>query len=205
MRESALRPCLDGQQQSLFVKFSELLGLRTETRPDRDHEVGMFLMDVLDHLFAIRELLREEVHRVPQVVATPVLPVLDDAVEGDLQLTILINDTFRFAGCLITLLRLPVTIGPERKHRHVTRQVAHLCNDAICTAAIHEVIVDALAGLRVKGHAVGIVLKQRRGVVLPIESPALDALEHVLEVLEVRLFHTLFLSTTIHLSVLDST
>ena len=50
MRESALRPCLDRQQKTFFIEFTELLCLRAETGPDGNHEMGMLGMDVLNQL-----------------------------------------------------------------------------------------------------------------------------------------------------------
>ena len=103
MRYTALRPRLDRQQQPFFVQLAELLGLRTEAGPDRNHEVGVLPVYVLNQLLAGRKVLRQEVHRVPQVVRTPVLPVLDDTVQWHLQLTIFVDDALRFLGTLIAL------------------------------------------------------------------------------------------------------
>ena len=55
--------------------------------------MGMFLVYLVDHLLSVGILLRQEVHRVPQIVGTPILPVLDDTIEGHLQLTVLVKDT----------------------------------------------------------------------------------------------------------------
>ena len=161
MRESALWPCLDRQQKAFLIEFAELLCLRAETCPDGNHKMGMLGMDVLNQLRASGKVLREEIHSVPQIVGSPVLPVLDDAVEGHLQGTVLINDALRFRSTLIAFLRLPETVGPEGEHRHIAREVTHLGDDPIGRAAVHEVIVDAIACLRCKGHTIGIVIKLR--------------------------------------------
>ena len=147
MRDTALRPRLERHQQSLGIQFPELLGLRTEAGPDRYHEVGMLLVHVLNHLLAIRKVLREEVHRVPQIVRAPVLPVLDDTIEGHLQSTILVDNALRLTSSLITLLRLPIAVSPQGEHRHITCQLAHQGNITVGTSAIHKVVVHALAGL----------------------------------------------------------
>ena len=81
--------------------------------------------------------------------------------------------------------------------------MTHQGDDAIGRAAIHEVVVDGLTSLRGERHAVGIVVKLSGGVVIPVESPTLDALDHILEVLEVRLFHAFVLAAAVHLTVLD--
>ena len=81
--------------------------------------------------------------------------------------------------------------------------MTHLGDDPIGRAAVHEVIVDAIACLRGEGHTIGIVIKLRGWIVLPVETPALHGLQDILEILEIWLFHTLVLATTVHLTVLD--
>ena len=163
----------------------------------------MFLMHIINHLFAVTEVLRKEVHRIPQVIRAPILPVLDDTVEGYIQLAVLVNNTLGLAGGLIAFLRLPIAVGPQGEHRHVAREIAHLGNHTVSRAAKHEIIVDPLAYFGIKGHTLGIVLKERRRIVFPIEAPALDALQYILEILQVRLFHTFLLTATVHLAVLN--
>ena len=68
MRDTALGPGLERHQQSLGFEFTELLGHGTKTGPNRNHEVGILLMHILNHLLAIGKVLGQEVHRVPQVV-----------------------------------------------------------------------------------------------------------------------------------------
>ena len=203
MRETTLRPCLDRQQETLLIKFTELLSLGSETCPDRDHEVSMLIVDILYHLRSLGKVFCQEVHSIPQIVGTPILPVLYDTVERHLQLTILIHYALRLSSSLISLLRLPEAVRPQREHRHVAREMAHLCNHSVGRAAIHEIVVDTLPCLRVEGHAVGIVFEESRRVVLPIYAPALYRLHNALEVLEVRLLHTLLLTATVHLAVLN--
>ena len=72
------------EEQSFLIELAVGFGLRSETRPDGDHEVGVLLMNVVDHLLSVGIFLCEEVHCVPQIVGTPVLPVLDDTVERHL-------------------------------------------------------------------------------------------------------------------------
>ena len=57
MRQATLRPGLERQQQVLLRQFTVLLGLWTETRPDANHEVGMLLVYVLNHLWTINKIL----------------------------------------------------------------------------------------------------------------------------------------------------
>ena len=147
MRDTALWPCLDGQQQAFGIQLAELLCHGAEACPDTDHKVGMLLVYVLNQLLAVGKILRQEVHGVPQVVGAPVLPVLDNTIQGHLQFAVLINNALGFGSGLVTLLRLPETIGPQWKHGHIATQMAHLCNHAIGRTTIHKVIVDHVACL----------------------------------------------------------
>ena len=65
MRDTTLRPCFDGKQQTFLIQFAELLRLRTETCPNRNHEMSMLLVYVLYHLFAIAKVFGKEVHGIP--------------------------------------------------------------------------------------------------------------------------------------------
>ena len=185
MRESALRPGLYGKQKALLVEFAELLRHGSEAGPDGDHEVGVLLMNIVDELLAAGEVLAREVHRVPHIVASPVLPVLDDAVERHFESAILVNDALRLGCSLVAFFRLPEAEGPHWEHRHIACQVANLRDNSVGTPAIHEVVVDAFACFRVEGHAVEVVLEEGGSVVVPIDAPAFDALQDILEVLQV--------------------
>ena len=121
--------------------------------------MGVLLMYVLDELRTFLEILREEIHRIPKIVASPVLPVLYDTIQRHLQLAIFIHDTLCFCSCLVTFLRLPESVGPEGEHRYVATQMTHLGDHPVSIATIHEVVIYALANLGVEGHAVSIILK----------------------------------------------
>ena len=56
MRDTTLRPRLEGHEQTFLVELTELTGLRTEACPYRDHEVRMFLVYVLDELRTVGEV-----------------------------------------------------------------------------------------------------------------------------------------------------
>ena len=104
MRDTALWPCLERHQQPFLVQFTELLCLRSKAGPDRDHEVGVLGVHILDELRTCSKVFRQEVHGVPQIVRTPILPVLNDTIQRHLQSTILVHNALRLSSCLITLL-----------------------------------------------------------------------------------------------------
>ena len=163
----------------------------------------MLLVHVLYHLLAVGKILSQEVHGIPQVVRAPVLPVLDNTIQWHLQLAVLINNALGFGSALIALFRLPETICPQWEHRYIATQEAHLCNHTIGRTTIHKVIVDHITSLRGKRHAACIIVELGGGVVIPIQAPTLDALDHVLEVLQIALLHAFVLATTVHLAVLN--
>ena len=203
-RQSALRPCLEVIEQPQGVELPVLLGLGTEACPNRNHEVSMLTVYLVNHLLAVEEVIVQELHCVPRIVRAPILPVLDNAVEGHLRLTVLVEHGKQLTRCLITLLRLPVAVGPEGEHRHLSGERAHLGNVAIGRATQHEIVVHSIAHLRRKrhSHALGRLVVDSTGVVVPVDGPAADALEHVLEVLQVRLLHVYMLAAMRQLTVL---
>ena len=66
---------------TLGSKFAVRLGHRAERSPDGDEQVGILGVDFVNHRLWIREALIEELHRIPEIVVAPVLPVLDHTVD----------------------------------------------------------------------------------------------------------------------------
>ena len=118
--ESTLRPCLKVKKQILFLEFLISLGHGTETGPDAYHKVGTQFMNLINHLTTIGKLLRKEIHCIPQIIGAPILPVLDDSIQRNTQLSVLLHNAQCLIGTLITFLTLPVTVGPQGEHRHIT-------------------------------------------------------------------------------------
>ena len=148
-------------------------------------------MDFFHHLAAVAERLVQKVHGVPKVIVTPVLPVLHNTVERHAVVAVPLHHLQQFLAGLVALTALPVAEGPERKHRHLARQLAHLRVHTVGRAAQHEIIVDGVAHLGREGHAIGAVAEVGARVVVPVHSPALEALHHILEVFQVALLHVL--------------
>ena len=96
VRDTALRPCINRQQEVLLGQFAILKCVRTETGPDGNHDVCVLLVHPVNHLLAVGKLLGEEVHGIPQIVAAPVLPVLDDSVERHLKATMHVHHLQEF-------------------------------------------------------------------------------------------------------------
>ena len=197
------RPRLEVVEQPLGSQFAVGLRGRSEGRPDGDGHVRVHPMHVVEHLLWIRELRIGEVHRVPQVIVPPILPILDDAVEGHTQLTVLAHHADHFGLALVAFLALPITIRPQGEHGHLARQVAHLRHHAVGIPAVHHVIVHAVAHVRTEGSTVRVIHEKRRGIVVPIQAVAFRGLEERTHVFRVALNHVLPHAALRHLPVLQ--
>ena len=165
--------------------------------------MGVQPVHLVEHPLRVGELRVGEVHGIPQIVVSPVLPVLDDAVQGYTQFAVFADDADRLVLTLVAFLALPVTVGPQREHRRLTRQRAHPCHHAVGIAAVEEIVVGAESHLRVEGGRLAVVGEGRRGVVVPVEPVALDGLEEGAEVLHIALDEVFLLVALAHLAVLQ--
>src|SRR5690606_19193422 len=102
-------------------------------------------VDLIDHALAIGEVVTQKLHSIPQVVVSPVLPVLNYSVKRHSQFTVFLNNTNCFKLALVPFLALKKTITPQWKHGNLTCKVSHFCNNAIGIATDHKVIVYALS------------------------------------------------------------
>ena len=133
--------------------------MRTETCPDTDHEVCILAMYFLDHSFSTMIGFGQEVHGIPKVVATPILPVLDDTIQRHIVGTVPIHHFEQFLRSLIAFAALPIAECPQREHGHFTTECTHLSVDTVGRASPHEVIIDGIAYFGREFHAIGIVNK----------------------------------------------
>ena len=142
-------------------------------------------MHGLYHPFRVGEVVAGEFHRVPERIPAPILPVLDNAVHRDAALAVFLQDVHGFPLRLVTLLRLPITVGPSRKHRHVARNLAETGNRTVDRTAIHEVVVHRVSDLALESEAVCIVTHLHGGGVVPEQAVALDADERCKSVADI--------------------
>ena len=108
----------------------------------------MHAMDFIHHLLGIWKIRVQKLHGVPMEVVAPILPVLNNAVQRNFQLAVLFDNTNYFVLAFIAFSALPVTVSPQRQHRHLPRQVPHLSNHPISITAVHKIIIDAIADIR---------------------------------------------------------
>ena len=199
--QARLRPCVEMEQQLLVGKFLVGLGVGAKGGPDAQFQVGSLAVHLVNHALGVTEVGVDELHGIPVVVAAPVLPVLDDAVEGHTRLPVGAEHLQQFVLRLVAFAALVEAVGPQRQHGHLARQVAHLADDTICIAAIHEIVVHALSHLAFQCKHL-VVADHGGGVVVPVHAVALDALEEMGIVLQIGLLHLAVLAAQVHLSVL---
>ena len=164
------QPVLGGALQGLRVEEAPLLhraevqGGGVELRPDRDHEPGReALVDLADPSRRIGEPLGVELVR-PPLVLPPVLPVLDDGVQGDPPPPEFGEGVEALLRRLVALAALPQAEGPARHDRSPPRELAIARDHGIEVGAVDEVVVDAVADL---GPERGVGAPRRR---LPLEA-----------------------------------
>ena len=103
---------------TFLLELLKALGFGTEGCPDGDAHVGILLVNLVNHLLGAVEVGVEELHGVPVVVAAPVLPVLNDAIERNLQVTILVHHLEQFLLRLVAFAALMETVCPQGHHGH---------------------------------------------------------------------------------------
>ncbi len=169
--------------------------------------MGVLPMHLVDHLLRVGEVGIEKLHRVPQVVVAPILPVLNDSVEGNPELAVPVHHGEQLGAALVPLAALVETIGPQGQHGHLATEMAHAAYHAIGVATVDEIVVGPVAHLTLEHH---VTLTARLGgdklcgrVVIPIDAIALDALEEMGIVFQVALHHEPVLAALRHLAVLQ--
>ena len=171
--------------------------------------MGILLVNLIDKVLCTTEVLIKELHSVPCIVTAPVLPVLNDTIERNTKFAVLAHHSYGLVLSLVTLTALVETVCPERKHRSLACEVAHLLDNAIGILAIHEVVVRFLSYLTLKNNLSSFALlwssEVGRRVIIPVDSVALNALVEMSEVLKIALLHTAVLVTLTHLAVLEKT
>ena len=134
-------------------------------------------MDPVHHHLRVRIGRIQELHGVPVGVVPPVLPVLDDAVQGHLELPVLLDDGDQFLRRAVALLGLQEAVLPERVHRRPAGQGADVPHHRVAAAAAQEEIRAVLSGLRREGNPLLAALELRRGVIVPIDGVSLHGME----------------------------
>ena len=86
------------------------------------------------------------------LIGRPVLPVLDDGIDGNTHLTVTRRNRQELGLGLVALLRLPHAPGPPGHHRGIAGQPSVSANHVVHLGAENEVVVDSGAGLGADGE-----------------------------------------------------
>ena len=130
-----------------------MLRIGVELGPYAYHEAAAHGVDGVHHLLGTGITVLVELMTAPLVVV-PVLPVLDDVVDGDAALAELPQRADQLELVGIALAALPVAHGPFGHDLRLARQGAVAAYDLVDAVTLDEVIVDAVLHLAPPGHLV---------------------------------------------------
>ena len=92
-----------------------------------------------------------ELHGIPVGVASPILPVLHDAVQWYAEFTVFVQHFAEFIRAFVAFTALPVPHSPKRKHGGLAGEIAYAGNDTVLrTVFINKVIVAHVAHLAIE-------------------------------------------------------
>ena len=97
---------------------------------------------LIAHLIDITGI--HKLHGIPVGVASPILPVLHNAIERHAQFAILVEHVAQFVRTLVAFATLPIAHSPEREHGSLAGQVTKRGNDPVHAAvAVEEIVIRA--------------------------------------------------------------
>ena len=200
---TGLRPGFDVEEQSLFIQSSVRFGSRTEWGPYGNHHAGIQSMYFVNHIFGTAESRVLEIHGIPEVVMSPVLPVLNDTIQRNPQLAILFHYSYCFFLTFISFFTLHEAITPQRHHWYITGQCTYFGYNSISRTTIHKVIVYAIADFGTEGGFLFVVGICSTWVVVPKHSVAFGGLEERRNVFHIALNQMFGYVTLHHLPILQ--
>ena len=115
-----------------------------EERPDRNHQVEVLGVKLVDHGFRIKIVLVKDEFSL----AVPPEPVLHDVVDGDVQIAILLGDSQDFVLRFVAVLALPESVGPFAEHGSLSGQLAVSGDDLVELGSVEKVVVDNVGHFR---------------------------------------------------------
>ena len=161
-------------------------------------------MHIINHLFRIAERRVLKVHRIPQIVVSPVLPILNDSIERNTQFTVFPYHSHRFFLALIPFLALEIAVSPKGKHGNLSGQCTHLRNHAISISTIHKVIVDAISHFRLERGPFRFISKIGWRIVIPEKTISFHRLHEWNHILHIALHKTFSLIALRHFPILKN-
>ena len=136
-----------GEHASGGIEFVTVLAAKVELRPHRDQRVVVHVMQLAEHGDRIGVALRVKLVRSPRIASSrPVLPVLNDAIDGNLQVAQLRGHAQQLLLRGIALLGLPETELPPGHQGSLAGQMPVSCHRrGNRPVAVAEVVIDRLA------------------------------------------------------------
>src|SRR5690348_3667601 len=158
-------------------------------------------MNAVHHLPRMRVSGIPEFHGIPLlVIRAPVLPILHNDIQRNLQSAVLFHYTEQLPLTLIALPALPIAKDPTWKHRSLTGKFAPSCKPLIGVIASNKIIIHAVSHHRHKRRRAYSVLKHCGGAIIPKESVAIGGIEVRNGDIPVALLEQDCLVTLIHLT-----
>ena len=140
-------PAHGRKQISVLVHLLVNLRRRPQPGPDRNHQVEVLLVQLVDHFLGAGILCFIEDHPTPVIVIAPVIPVLHDVINRNMALAILPRNAQQFVARGVMLLALPVAVGPLAVHGRLAGELPVSRNFLIDCGAVEKVVIDVIANL----------------------------------------------------------
>src|SRR5690554_6284083 len=161
-------------------------------------------MNLVYHCLRIGKLIIKKFHSIPQIVTSPILPVLNNTINRYSKFAIFLYNTNGFILTFITLLTLPVSISPQRKHGNLPCKITHLSNNTISIASIHEIVVYTFSHFRTKRCFARFVFKVGWRIVIPEKTITFHRLKKCNKIPCIILNHVYFLVSLRHFTILKN-
>ena len=136
-----------------ILKFLVMLRIGVEFGPHGNHEAAVQGVDVVQHLFRVRETGGFK-GVTPPLVVFPVLPVLDNVVHRDMSLAQLLEGFYQVFLRGIPLAALPETQHPLGHHGCLTGELAVVLDYRIIAFSAQEIVVQLGFTLAPEGELV---------------------------------------------------
>ena len=133
--------CIVIKQIACVKKFLMVFAARIHIRPYRNHAVCMHFVDFFHAFFVVTVAFLVEDLFTP-VAWFPGIPVLNDTIDRNTDLSVMTHDLSQFFCCVILLFGLDVAIRPLRQHLCFTCQITVVMNDLIHCISTEEIIID---------------------------------------------------------------
>ena len=134
-------------------------------------------MDLVNHRLRIWKRLAHKLHSVPQIVVSPILPVLNHTVYRYSILTITMKHIKQFLLTFISLTALHKSIRPQWQHWYIARKFTNARHHSNGITSIYKIIVYGIAHFRRESNFSAFIRNICRRIIIPIYSVSFFRLE----------------------------